>query len=83
MPSLGRNPLRQNLVDWADLILVMEPHHSHFIHAHFRCDPRKVRVLDISDNYRRDDPQLIKELERKVSPILQMEDKLREIREQV
>lgn len=55
--ALGRNPLTQNLIDWAHLILVMEPVHSQFIHTKFKCDPNKVRVLDVSNNYVSNDPE--------------------------
>lgn len=79
MPALGRNPLTRKLVDWADLILVMEPVHMQFICANFKCNPNKVRVLDVSDQYVRDNPELIRELQSKVPRILDMEDGLREI----
>jgi len=64
------NPLTQKLIDWADLILVMEPVHAEYINAQFKCGPSKVRVLNIADLYFRDDPELIRELEHKVIPIL-------------
>lgn len=77
-PVLGRNPLTQSLIDWADIIIVMEPTHAHYIHAHFKCDSNKIRVLGIPDIYFRNDPELIKELERKVVPILDLTEKVRE-----
>jgi predicted protein tyrosine phosphatase len=70
--------MTQSLIDWADLILVMEPVHAEYIHGHFECDPNKMRVLDIGNKYVRDDPELIRELE-KARPILEMEDRLREV----
>lgn len=70
MLSLARNPLTQELVDWADLVLVMEPVHAEFIQAHLNCNPSKVRVLNIADIYVRDNPRLIHELETKVPPLL-------------
>jgi predicted protein tyrosine phosphatase len=69
-PVPGRNALTQELVDWADLVLVMESDHSGFILANFNCNPDKIRVLNISDMYPKDDPELILELQNKVPPIL-------------
>jgi predicted protein tyrosine phosphatase len=71
MLSLARNPLTQELIDWADLVLVMEPVHAEFIQVHFKCNPGKVRVLNIADVYVRDDPELVHELEVKVPPLLE------------
>lgn len=60
----------QALTDWADLILVMESIHVGYVDAKFKCDSAKVRVLGIKDIYVKDDPNLVRELERKVTPIL-------------
>jgi len=65
--------LTQELVDWADLVLVMEPMHSQYIRAHFNCGSDKIRVLDIADRYFRDDPELLCILRTKVPPILDEE----------
>jgi predicted protein tyrosine phosphatase len=62
------------LIDWADLVLVMELHHAKYIHVHFKCDPKKMRVLKVEDRYARDDPELIRELKEKALPILDMDD---------
>ena len=70
MPEVGRNPLTQELIDWADLILVMEPYHYRVIQSEFRTNREKIRVLHIPDIYMRNDPELIGELKRKVIPIL-------------
>ncbi len=70
MPEPEGTLLTQELIDWADLILVMEPVHAHFVNAHFKCDPNKVMVLNIADRYFRDDPELIRELNEKVGAIL-------------
>ena len=69
-PVPGRNALTQQLLDWAHLILVMEPDHSRFISANFNCNPDKIHILNIEDIYMRDDPELIRELQNKVPPIL-------------
>lgn len=78
MPSLNCNPITQELIDWADLVLVMEPIHSQYIHTHFKCEPSKVHNLDIKNKYVRNDPELIQELRIKVQPILDLEDRLLE-----
>ena len=70
-PHSEGNPLTQELIDWADLIMVMEPIHSQYIHAHVRCSPDKMRILNIADMYFREDPELVSELRRKVPPILE------------
>ncbi|MGD0690691.1 MAG: phosphotyrosine protein phosphatase [Candidatus Bathyarchaeia archaeon] len=69
-PGPGGTLLTQELVDWADLILVMEGVHAYYIKSHFRCDSSKLRVLGIRDRYVRDDPELIQQLKEKVPPIL-------------
>jgi predicted protein tyrosine phosphatase len=71
MPDPQGNPLTQELIDWADLIIVMEPIHSHYIHSHFQCSPAKIRILNIADRYFRDDPELISILRMKAPPILE------------
>ncbi len=74
--SAGTDPvsegisLTQELVDWADLVICMESEHAEYIKAQFKCAPSKLRVLDIADRYFRDDPDLVRELERKVIPLL-------------
>ena len=70
MPDPDRNQLTQELIDWADLVVVMETIHSQYITSHFQCSARKIRILNIADKYFRDDPELVRELRRKVPPIL-------------
>lgn len=70
MPDPDGNPLTQELIDWADIIIVMESHHSQYIHANFRCSKGKVYVLNIADRYIRNDPELIRQLLKKVPSIL-------------
>ncbi len=71
MPEPKGNPLTQELIDWADLIMVMAPIHGHYIRSHFQSSPYKIRILNIADRYPRDDPELISTLQRKVPPILE------------
>lgn len=69
-PIAGGSPLTQELIDWADLVLCMEPEHAQYIKAYLKCPANKVKVLNIMDMYVRNDPRLIRELERKVVPLL-------------
>ena len=71
LPSSGRNSLTQRLIDWADLILVMEPEHADYIQANYKSNPDKIKILNIPDVYVRNDPELIQELKKKVLPILE------------
>ena len=48
-PEPGGTLLTQELVDWADLVLVMEAVHAYYIKSHFKCDSSKLRVLGIRD----------------------------------
>jgi predicted protein tyrosine phosphatase len=45
MPDSEGNPLTQELIDWADLIIVMEPIHNQYIKGHFLCWPYKIRTI--------------------------------------
>ena len=69
-PVEGRVPITQKLVDWADLVLCMEPAQAQYLVAAFKCASNKVKVLNIADRFFFDDPQLIRELESKVVPLL-------------
>ena len=62
--------MAQELIDWATLVIVMEPMHSQYICAHFLCDPDKIRVLNIADKYFQQDPELVRELRKKIPSIL-------------
>ncbi|MEL7049427.1 MAG: phosphotyrosine protein phosphatase [Pseudomonadota bacterium] len=57
---------------WADMILVMEDKHTRQLRAQFRDEVRHkpVHVLDIPDDYRYIDPELIEILQAKVAPLL-------------
>lgn len=71
MPEPGCNRLSQRLIDWADVIIVMEPMHSQHIQAHFQRATDKIHVLSIPDRYFRDDPELKEQLLKRVPPILE------------
>lgn len=69
-PILGGKPVSQALIDWADLILVMEPMHAEYILSNFRSERKELHVLGIEDIYMRNDSELVHELQRKVIPLL-------------
>ena len=70
MPDQDGRPLTQELVDWADIIIVMEHLQALYIRARFRRTAGKIHVLGIADRYSRDDPELRHVLQKKVPPIL-------------
>jgi predicted protein tyrosine phosphatase len=71
MPDPDGNSLSQELIDWADVIIVMERMHSQFIQANFQHTTDKIQVLNIPDRYFRGDPQLRRELYKRVPAILE------------
>lgn len=66
------NPLNAELVEWADIIFVMEKTHRNKLQQRFRASLKKVRVicLDIPDEFEFMDPMLVRLLETKVSRYL-------------
>ena len=59
-------------IDWADVILVMEEKHRQRIVAEYRrlVEHTPIHVLDIPDEYKYMDPELIDILEQTVEPLL-------------
>lgn len=66
------NPLTAELVEWADIIFVMEKAHRNKLQQRFRRQLKKARVicLDIPDEFAFMDPMLVRLLEAKVSRYL-------------
>lgn len=66
------NPLTAELVEWADIIFVMEKAHRNKLTQRFRSVLRSQRVvcLDIPDEYDFMDPTLVRLLRAKVSRYL-------------
>jgi len=62
-------PVSGDLIEWADVILVMETIHRDKISAKYNklLKGKHLVVLDIPDNYKRMQPELIQLLEAKVS----------------
>lgn len=64
-------PCTPELVEWADLIFVMEKAHRRKLSAGFRRYLKaRIVCLDIPDDYAFMDPALVKLLETKVTPHL-------------
>ena len=57
---------------WADTILVMETKHRNRLLSEFPWEMRfkEIHILDIPDNYRLMDPELVEEIKAMVEPIL-------------
>ncbi len=62
-------PLSGDLVEWADIIFVMEKSHRKKVSEKYQqlLKGKKLVCLDIPDNYKRMDPELIRILEARVS----------------
>jgi predicted protein tyrosine phosphatase len=68
----AENPLTAELVEWSDIIFVMEKTHHNKLTAKFRRQLANKRVvcLEIPDEYEYMDPELVRLLRLKVSRLL-------------
>lgn len=68
----AENPLTPELLEWADLVFVMERAHRNKLSSRFRAHLGRQRVvcLDIPDEYDYMDPMLVRLLRVKVPPHL-------------
>jgi predicted protein tyrosine phosphatase len=66
------NPLTSELVEWADIIFVMERRHRTKLQNRYRAQLKSKRVicLDIPDEFEFMDPMLVRILDAKVSRYL-------------
>lgn len=71
LPDPGCNQLSQEVVDWADVIVVMEPVHRQYIQANYQLATSKIHVLHIPDVFFRGDTKLKEKLLQQVPPILE------------
>lgn len=64
--------LSTELIEWADVIFVMEKAHRRKLSEKFKVNLKNKRIvcLDIPDNYEYMAPELVKLLEQKVHPFL-------------
>jgi predicted protein tyrosine phosphatase len=62
-------------IEWADVIMVMEHKHKSRLVAEFTrlMDHKVVHVLDIPDEYRHMDPELVEQLTQSVGALLGLE----------
>ena len=69
------NPVSAELVQWADLIFVMEKRHRDVLFRRFRrpLQDKRVVCLDIPDEFDFMDPVLVRLLEAKAGPLLPVE----------
>jgi len=67
--SDAATPVSGDLIEWADIILVMEKMHRNKISKKYKelLKSKRLIVLDIPDNYECMDPELIQLLKVKVS----------------
>lgn len=68
----AEEPCSAELVEWADIIFVMERAHRAKLQRRFRPQLKRARVicLDIPDDYAFMQPELVALLQRKVTPHL-------------
>lgn len=68
----ARHPVSADDVAWADVILVMEEKHKDRLRASFghALGRKPIHVLDIPDEYKYMDPELIEQLHASVDAIL-------------
>jgi predicted protein tyrosine phosphatase len=73
--SEARVPLSDGLVEWSDLIVVMEEAHREALSSRFRprLDGKRVVCLDIPDEYQYMDPVLVEMLLQRVACFLPTE----------
>jgi predicted protein tyrosine phosphatase len=55
----ARIKVNQKMLDWADVVFVMERKHRDMVKQHFAISSQKLIVLDIEDNYQFNDPELV------------------------
>jgi len=70
----ARIRVSQKLIDWADVILVMERKHRDILKQRFALAiaGKEMVVLDIEDNYQFNEPELIYLLQERLSDYLEI-----------
>ena len=68
----ARTKLSHKLVEWADVIIVMERRHRDILRERFAAElsGKQVVVLDIEDHYGFNDPELVELLKEKLAGTL-------------
>ena len=64
----AETPVSGDLIEWADVILVMEKQHRNKVSRRFRTllRDKKLAVLDIADEFEYMDPHLVRLLQQRV-----------------
>jgi len=72
MSDKARIKVNQKLIDWANIIFVMEHKHKELLKLRFSAavTNKQILVLAIEDNYRFNDPELIELLKDSLSEYL-------------
>lgn len=72
--SDAETPVSGDLIEWADIILVMEKSHRNKISKKYKelLKDKRLVVLDIPDNYECMQPELIQLLKAKVSRVVRL-----------
>jgi predicted protein tyrosine phosphatase len=55
----ARIKINQKIIDWADIVFVMENKHRDLLKQRFELSGKQMIVLHIEDNYRFNDPELV------------------------
>ena len=73
--SSARHTVSDTDIDWADVVIVMEQKHKSRLVAEFGdlLADKPVHVLDIPDEYKYMDPELVELLEQSVGSLLNIE----------
>jgi len=74
-PAYGRTPVSQELVDWADVIFVMNEKnegHMSYLRDNFDLTDKRVNDLGIEDRYFVNEPELERLLIEKVSKYIDL-----------
>ena len=66
----ARKVVSKELIDWADMIFVMEEHHKEALIRIDQNAEAKIIVLGVDDNYLKDDPELTRILKERLSEYL-------------
>jgi protein-tyrosine phosphatase len=66
----ARITVNQKMLQWADIVFVMEKKHKTRMEERFPSLPMKIVILDIPDDYQFMDPELVGMLKESVNPYL-------------
>jgi len=66
----ARTVISKELIDWADMIFVMEEHQKEALTRIDENSEAKIIVLGVDDHYLKGDPELIRILKRRLSEYL-------------